>query len=105
MPEEAEGFDLKKLLSSPFSSLYWTKTVMFSLGAFVIFFVGFAVYKAYMKKPDSTQTIRAETGSSVTVVQNNERKKSLIPFVEAGIDQPSDDDFSTYIRAGLRFEW
>lgn len=101
----SEEFDIKKLLMSPFSGIYWTKTVMFILGACVIFVVGYAVYKAYIKKPDSTQTIRAGKGSSVTVIQNNDRKKSLIPFVEGGVEQPSEGKFKTFIRTGLRFEW
>lgn len=101
----SEPFSMKKLLSSPLSGMYWVKTVMFTLGAIVIFFVVYGVWKAYFKKPDSTQTIRAEKGSSVTVVQNNERKKTLIPFCEVGIEQPQSEKLATYIRAGLRFEW
>lgn len=101
----SEAFDIKKLLKSPLTGLYWTKTIMFGLGITVLLFVGYAVYKAYVKKPESTQTIRAEEGSNVTVIQNNERRKSLIPFVEGFVEQKAHSEFNTGIRAGLRFEW
>ena len=101
----AEEFNLKKLMQSPFSPLYWTKTVMFMAGAFIILMIGFAVYKAYFKRAEPSQLIRAAKGSTVTVVQNNERKKTLIPFIEAGLEQPSNNDWNTYIRGGVRFEW
>jgi len=54
-----EKFDLKKLLTSPFTGLYWTKVVMIGLGLIVLLFVGYAVYKAYVKKAEPSQ--RQET--------------------------------------------
>ena len=100
-----EAFNLKKLLSSPFTGLYWTKTVMFLLGGTGILVIGFAVYKAYFKRPEPTQAIKAEAGSNVTVIQQNNRKRYFIPFMEGGIEQPTNDDWHTFIRAGLRFEF
>lgn len=78
---------------------------MFGGGVLALVVAGYGIYKAYFKKPEPTQMIRAEKGSNLTVVQHNERKKTLIPFVEGYIDQPSDHDFETGIRAGVRFEW
>jgi len=100
-----EGFSIKKLLLSPFTGLYWTKTLMFSGGALVILIIVLSIYKTYFKRPEPVQTIRAESGSTVTVIQKNERKRVFIPFIEAFIEQPSSDDFQTGIRAGLRFEF
>lgn len=102
---EKESFDIKKMVASPFTGLYWVKTVMFSLGAVVLFFISFAVYKAYIKKPEPSQAIHAESGSHVTVVQQNQKKRVFIPFIEGGVEQPSHDDFETYLRGGLRFEF
>lgn len=100
-----EGFNIKKLLVSPLTQMYWVKVIMMTLGASTLLFIGYAVYKAYVKKPDSSQSIVAKKGSVVTVNQINDRKKTLIPFVEGYIDQPSDGNFRTGIRAGIRFEW
>ena len=103
---EGEKISIVKAVTSPFTGLYWVKTLMYIFGAAVLFFVSFAIYKAYIKKPEPTQSIHAATGSNVTVVQNNERKKTLIPFVEAYVDQRSGySSLGGGIRAGVRFEW
>lgn len=103
---DGERFDIKKLLKSPFTGLYWTKTVMLGLGILALIFIGYGVYKAYFKKPEPTQAIHAEAGSNVKVIQYNERKKTLIPFIEGFVEQKSDGSrWNTGMRAGLRFEW
>ena len=106
MADSGEKIDIKKAVTSPFTGLYWIKTLMYGLGLLALLLVGYAIYKAYVKKPDPAQTIHAETGSNVKVIQYNERKKTLIPFVEAYVDQRSGDDIlGGGIRAGVRFEW
>jgi hypothetical protein len=106
LADSGEKIDIKKAVTSPFTGLYWVKSLMYGLGIGMLIFVGFGLWKAYFKKPDPTQTIHAETGSNVKVIQYNERKKTLIPFVEAYVDQRSGDStLGGGIRAGVRFEW
>jgi hypothetical protein len=103
---DGEKIDIVKAATSPFTGLYWVKTIMYGLGLAMLVFVGFGIWKAYFKKPEPTQSIHAEAGSNVKVIQYNERKKSLIPFVEAYVDQRSGhDSLGCGIRAGVRFEW
>ena len=56
----AEKFNIVKLLSSPFTGMYWVKSTMIGLGVFMIAFTGFGLYKAYIKKPDPTTEQKAE---------------------------------------------
>ena len=83
--------------------MYWIKTGSFGVGLIFIVFIVFTVYRAYIS-PRSTQAIVAEEGSNVTVIQDNKRKRWLIPFVEVSVEQ-SDGDLDSAIRAGLRFEF
>lgn len=55
-----DQFDIKKLLTSPFTGLYWTKSLMIGLGIFCIVFVGYGLYKAYIKKPLPSTDQKAE---------------------------------------------
>jgi hypothetical protein len=57
----SEPFSLIKMLSSPFTGMYWIKCTMIGLGIFMIAFTGYGLYKAYVKKPEATTTQRAET--------------------------------------------
>jgi len=57
----SEGFNLSKLLSSPFTGLYWVKCTVFGLGIGMILFVAVGMWKAYFRRPDPTTTQRAET--------------------------------------------
>lgn len=52
----ADQFDIKKLVTSPFTGVYWVKVVMFGLGIGCLAFIGYGVYKAYFKKPLPTTT-------------------------------------------------
>jgi hypothetical protein len=101
---EGEKFNLIKAITSPFTGLYWVKTVMFSLGALVLLFVGFAVYKAYFKKPLPNQAITVQEGGTVTI-RNEAPKKHLIVFMEPFYQVETDDDPSVGIRVGARWEF
>jgi len=104
----AEAFDVKKLATSPFTGLFWVKTIMFGLGLGCIFFIGYGVYTAYFKpKPlPQTQNITIEEGANVDIIQKQDApKKKFIPFVEGFVEQKSGSDMETGIRAGLRFEF
>lgn len=56
----SEKFDIKKLLSSPMSGLYWVKCFMIGSGIFILLTVGYAIYKAFIKKPLPSTTQQAE---------------------------------------------
>lgn len=104
----SEQFDLKKMLKSPVTPVFWSKVVMFGMGAALLFFIGYAVYRQYIKKPEPTTTnsVKAESGS--TVIQNYyyARKKTFIPFIEGSTGLTSKADGPDFeIRAGLRFEF
>jgi hypothetical protein len=52
----SEPFNLMKLLSSPFTGLYWVKCTMIALGIGMLGFVGYGMYKAYIKaSPHTTE--------------------------------------------------
>jgi hypothetical protein len=57
----SEPFDIKKLLSAPFTGLYWVKVVAIGCGIFVVVFVGYGLWKAYIKKPLPTTDQHADT--------------------------------------------
>jgi len=54
------AFSVTKLFSGLFTGDYWGKLIAFGLGFIVLGFISFAVYKAYIKKPDPTTTQSAE---------------------------------------------
>jgi len=51
----SESFDPVKLVTSPFTGMFWVKIIMFGLGLAFLGMVGWAVYKAYFN-PDPTTT-------------------------------------------------
>lgn len=57
----SESFDPIKMLSAPFTGLYWIKCMMIGLGIFMILFTGYGLWKAFIKKPDPSTNQRAET--------------------------------------------
>lgn len=50
------AFDPVKLVTSPFTGLFWIKCIMFGLGIASLLFIGYGVYKAYFAKLDPTTT-------------------------------------------------
>ena len=54
------AFSVTKLFTGLFTGDYWGKLIAFGLGFIVVGFLGFAVYKAYIKKPDPTTNQSAE---------------------------------------------
>ena len=51
-----ESFDPLKLVTSPFTGMFWVKTIMFGLGLACLGFIGYGVYLAYFATPDPTTT-------------------------------------------------
>lgn len=79
----------------------------FSFVCIILFWglIGYGTWKAFFKKPEPTTAIKAEAGSTVKVTNINKSQRFLIPFVEVGVEQQSDSDLATYMRAGLRVEF
>jgi hypothetical protein len=104
MPEEK--ISLTKAASSIATPLYWVKTVMYMLGMLAIIGLGYAVYKAYIKKPLPSQAIQVQSGGTVQIHQETKVNKHMfIPFVEATIGREKNyDDFVYGIKAGARYE-
>lgn len=54
------AFSITKLFAGLFTGDYWGKLIAFGLGFIVVGFLSFAVYKAFVKKPEPTTTQKAE---------------------------------------------
>lgn len=105
-------FSWGKLLSSPFTGMYWIKVIMFAFGMSFIGMVGWAFYKAYFAKPAETQqqvnSIQAQPGSTINIGQKADssgRDFFAEPFVEGLYDITGDSAFEgkVGIRLGMRF--
>lgn len=59
----SEQFNVVKLLTSPFTGIYWIKVIALGIGIFVVFGIGYTGYKAVTK----TTT----TQSAQTIVNHN----------------------------------
>jgi len=57
----SDPFSWAKMLTAPFTGLYWVKCLMIGLGIGAIVFIGFGVYRGYFKKADPTTDQDAET--------------------------------------------
>lgn len=56
----SEPFSITKLVSGWATGDYWGKLISFGLGFLVVGFISYAVYKAYIKKPEPTTDMDAE---------------------------------------------
>lgn len=67
--------------------------------------LGFTFYRAFFVKEQS-QKIVIQKGATAVIQQKQEApKRFFIPFIEGGVEQRSDSNMGTYIRAGLRVEF
>ena len=101
---ETEPIDLKKAITSPFTGLYWVKTLMYGLGLSVLLLIGFMTWHTFFKKDKPTQDINVESGGTVHIV-NEANKRHLILFAEPFVSVATNDDFGVGLRAGLRWEF
>jgi len=97
-----EKFSLTKFIMSFFEWLPWLKTLRHLFGILIILtFVGF-IYMKFFKGNEQSTTFKGDV-KEVNII--SQPKKFFIPFVEGFAEQQSDQDFSTGIRGGLRFEF
>ena len=66
----------------------------------ILFFVGITIWRAFFMK---TTSVTVQKGGTANIY--NQPKRFFIPFIEGGVEQRSDRNMGTYIRAGLRIEW
>ena len=114
----SEKFSIIKLLKSPFSKMFWVKSIMFLFGIGFLAFVAYGVYKAYFKKPPDTQAqiVKIESpqaGSVINFGQKNSDDDSFFdPFAEVYVEGSRDlynqDDRDPFavravIKLGIRF--
>jgi len=69
-----EKFDIVKMFSGLFKPVHWAKTIMFSLSAGCIIFIGFGVYKGYFKKPEPVTEQKAE------IIKNHYHQPKMMGF-------------------------
>ena len=79
----SEPFSVRKLLTSPFTLMYWVKVVMIGGGIIFLFFVGNAIHKEYFKpKPPTTTMGTVGVVNQDCSVQVQEALKKTEPFLK-----------------------
>lgn len=101
---EQEKFSVTKFFSSFTQWLPWVKTLRYVIGAFIVLALIFTIWKAFFKKERPTQDINVESGGTVHIV-NEANKRHLILFAEPFVSVATNDDFGVGIRAGVRWEF
>ena len=71
------------------------------VGFCLLLFLG---VKSLFRKPQ-TQTITVGKGGVATIIQSQDRKRFIIPFVEGGAEARDKEKIGAFIRAGIRMEW
>jgi len=108
------AFSILKLVKSPFTGLFWVKTMMYIFGMAFIAFVSYGVYKAYFKKPPPTQAQNVnidspQPGSIFNFGQSGKTTISPDPFIEVfvegthGLGGDGDHEGKVGIRLGIEF--
>ena len=77
----------------------WRITLILGIG--LLLFLG---VKSILPKPQK-QIIRVEKGGVATIIQSQDRKRFIIPFVEGGAEARDREKIGAFIRAGVRMEW
>lgn len=98
-----EKFSIIKFFSSFTQVLPWIKTLRYAIGAAIIIGVCLFVYFRFFAKQQVMNTVFRGKVEKVEIHQNT--KRTLIPFVEGGVEKNNRTDFETYLRAGLRWEF
>ena len=109
----AEAFDVKKLVTSPFTGVFWVKTIVYMMAMAFVAAIGYGVWQFYfVKKPTQTQN---QTIGNITVAsgghlnlgqQTTETKKKWYiptPFVEIYAFKDSDEGVGG--RFGARWDF
>jgi len=103
-PIKSEKITIQKFLSGIISPKTGVKALAFLPWILLFLFIGFTVWRAYLKKPEPNTTIHAESGSDIDVIYEA-NKRHLILFAEPFVSVATNDDFGVGIRTGLRWEF
>lgn len=98
----AEQFSIKKAADFTPTAVAKSSSLVFK-GLIPFILLGFLVWAVWAAFNKPSQNITAQKGANVAIY--NQPKRFFIPFIEGGIEQRSNSDLATYIRAGLRVEF
>lgn len=85
-------------------SSYW-KSLSIGLKLGMLLIIGYAIYNLIFPKPSQRQDIVVQSGGTATIIQKQENKRRMIPFMEAFIGQSRNERINTGVRCGLRLEF
>jgi hypothetical protein len=105
-PIEKEKITIQKFLGGLIAPKTGVKALAFLPWIILFLFIGFTIWKAYIKKPEPSTTIHAEAGSEIDVIYQA-NKRHLILFGEPYVFAEGGDRSRTGVgvRAGLRWEF
>jgi len=67
---------------------------------------GYSIYRFFVpKKPAQSNQITVQSGGQATIIQRNERKRFVVPFVEGGAEARDREKIGAFLRAGVRVEF
>lgn len=81
----------------------WFKTLGYGWRLLVILLVAYIVWRAFFMKTQTQKTTFTGPVGKVNIIQ--ERKKTVIPFVEGSVGQSNRYKMETTIKAGIRCEF
>jgi len=96
---EEEKFSAKTLFTGG-GKKTWYKTLGYGWRLLAIVLFCLLVYRAFFMR---TTSVKVGKGGTANIY--NAPKRFLIPFIEGGVEQRTQNNLNTYIRAGLRFEF
>lgn len=101
-----EKVDVKEFAKGYVKPSSWWKAFGICSKFLIILFIGYCIYRVLFPKPTQQQTIIAKPGSTINVQQKQETKRrTLIPFMEAFVEQSRNVRMNTGVRIGVRVEW
>jgi hypothetical protein len=104
--ETPEKVDVKKFAQGFVTPASWWKAVGIGLKILALVLVAFAIYKAFIMKPKPTQDITVQSGGTVTI-KNEANKRHLILFAEPYVFAEGGNTSRTGVgvKAGVRLEF
>ena len=100
----AEKFDIKKFFD--ISPIALGKSLSIGWKIILIAIIIFAVYRLFAPKQKQTQQVTIGAGGTANIIQKQNNKRFLIPFIEIyTMREKEDAGFGYGLKAGLRLEF
>lgn len=100
----SEPFDIKKFFDLTPTALGKSLSVGWKIA--LVAFLIFAVYRLFAPKQKQTQQITIGAGGTANIIQKQNNKRFLIPFIEVyTMKEKEDAEFGYGLKAGLRLEF